>query len=371
MKILLTISSLDSGGAERVLTQIANHQAEVRQHDVHILILRPKGIESFYPLSSKITVHYMGSFKSPDPFLPKVILYKTKMLFKIRHTINMIAPDRLISFIELMNLVVLLATFNLKIKGKSFPIIVCERSDPFQFKIGFMLNHLRHLLYLFTHKIILQRDSVKSYFSKRIQRKCLTIPNAIPPFHLDNPPPKENLILSIGRMDQGKDHITLLKAFASLAKDYPQWSLEIYGEGVLRPDLERYIQENNLDKQIHLPGTTQDVPHHLARANIFAFPTLYEGFSNALGEAMAAGLPVVASNCAGNKALVDHNKTGLLFPIQDIEALSAALKSLMDDPEKRTSLGQAAQGRMKDFHPDGIMAQWDALLQQTIKSSQN
>ncbi len=362
MKLVLIIPSLDSGGAERVLTQLATYFADEKGHDVHIVLLRAEGAKSFYPLSPNVTLHYVGNIK-PVKRRDLVWAVKTaKRFWEMRQMIKALSPDRIISFIEIMNVVTLLITRGLRKNGKKIPVIISERTDPFFFKIPYFLEVLRKLTYPWSQKIVTQREGVKVYFSNKIQKLMITIPNMVPSFPSDMAIEKQPLILSIGRLDEGKAHHILIKAFAKIAPHYPHWFMEIYGEGVERDNLEALITDLNLEKQVKLPGRTQEVPQKLAGASIFAFPTLFEGFSNALAEAMAAGLPVIASDCEGNLALVETEKNGLLVKRQDIEGMAQALKILMDSPKRRSQLGNAAQKSMTQFSPDKIMKQWDKLL---------
>ena len=353
---------MEAGGAERVVSQLANVWAKNTQHDVHIMMIRNPGTKSFYDLDPNITLHHSGNIKFKERHNFSWAWRTLKRLIHMRKLIKKIAPDRLISFSDVMNVTTLLVTKGLKIKGEQLPVIVSERSDPFVYKIPRLFELLRKITYKWAHKIVIQRDNVKGYFSPEVQKLMVTIPNSVPPFSGDLSTTKEPLIVSVGRLDQGKAHHILIKAFAQLAPHYPDWSVEIYGEGVERENLERLIEKLNLHKKILLPGRTQDVPHHLARARLFAFPTLYEGFSNALAEAMAAGLPVVASNCDGNLALVEHNKNGLLFECNQIEEMAAALKELIDSPQKSSQLGQAAQKSVTAFSQENVMEKWDSLL---------
>lgn len=362
MRLCFMISSLGSGGAEWVLTQLANHFADDKGYDVHIIILRVEGVKSFYPLSPQVTLHYGGNIKPIKNRDLKWALKTARRFWKMRQMLKELSPDRIISFIEIMNVVTLLITRGLQKKGQKIPVIISERTDPFVFKIAYPLEILRKLTYPWAQKIVIQRDNVKTYFSETVQQLMVTIPNAVPPFPSDVILEKKPIIISVGRLDEGKSHHILIKAFAKIAPDYPNWSVEIYGEGIERETLDALIAGLNIGTQVRLLGRTQEVPQKLAQASIFAFPTLFEGFSNALAEAMAAGLPVVASDCAGNLALVDHEKNGLLVRCQDVGEMAQGLKILIESPDKRSQLGAAAQESMTQFSPETIMKQWDTVL---------
>jgi glycosyltransferase involved in cell wall biosynthesis len=155
---------------------------------------------------------------------------------------------------------------------------------------------------------------------------------------------------------------TLIRAIASLSSEYPRLRLEIAGSGPQREELEREIHELRLDDQIRLLGWEQDLGHLFRKWDIFAMPSLDEGLPIATLEAMAEGLPVVATTVGGLPELVEDGHTGLLVPPLDPEAFSKALRRLIADPKLRQSMGSAGRNRaIKKFSVRSMVAKIESI----------
>ena len=356
MRLCFMIYSLSAGGAERVLSQLANHFAAKKEHDVHIITLQPEGAEPFYPLHSKITLHQLGLNQTGD-LLGK--LGRTFLLFwRLRQILQYLDPHKIISFVDEMNVTVLLSTLGLKKE-----IIISERTDPRHHDIGIISSALRHLLYPFAKTLVVQGKYGSDYFSYMQDNICI-IPNSIPPFNTCLAPLKKlKKIITIGRLGTEKDQKTLIKAFSKLTAEFPEWSLEIYGEGPEKEALEKLITELSLQNKVLLKGLYSPIQEKLAEASIFVFPSLYEGFPNALGEAMSVGLPVIVSDCGGNLELVTQGENGLVFPAKNQKKLEFSLEELIKNKDKRDSLGKAAKESIGRFAPEKIYKQWEAIIE--------
>jgi GalNAc-alpha-(1->4)-GalNAc-alpha-(1->3)-diNAcBac-PP-undecaprenol alpha-1,4-N-acetyl-D-galactosaminyltransferase len=172
--------------------------------------------------------------------------------------------------------------------------------------------------------------------------------------------------MTVGRLAQQKRHDTLIQAFARLYPIYPHLRLTIYGEGPRRKNLQSLINSLNLQERVSLLGVTQEIHQKLVEADLFVFPSLYEGFPNALVEAMSLGLPVIASNCSGNIDIVRDGIDGRLFPVGDVLKLAALMEELICDPNTRKRLGEEAKTVAERFHPDLIFHRWDQVIREAI-----
>lgn len=178
-------------------------------------------------------------------------------------------------------------------------------------------------------------------------------------------------IITVGRIDglQKQTHI-LVHSFAKLAAAYPDWQVEIWGEIKKKSYYEklcRFVQEHHLERQIHFCGTTKNVQKQLRRADIFAFPSAFEGFSLALTEAMAVGLPSVGFRTADavNELIVD-GKNGILCEDGEV-AFAKGLETLMKDGKLRERMGRQAVEEMKPYAPDSVWDKWQELIEQQIQ----
>lgn len=155
-------------------------------------------------------------------------------------------------------------------------------------------------------------------------------------------PPDALVVGSVGWLTDIKGHAYLIEAIAKLKRDFPVLHLVIVGSGDRHEVLVQQAGSAGLSNAVHLLGHREDVEVCLSGMDLFVLPSLNEGMGRALIEAMAAGLPVIASRVGGIPAVVRHELTGLLVPPGDAGALAAALRRLLDQPEWAAQLGAAA-----------------------------
>lgn len=167
--------------------------------------------------------------------------------------------------------------------------------------------------------------------------------NASPAADSNSPP----LLVSVGRMKEPKDFPTLVRALARI--DHDSFQAIVVGDGPARADIARELELLGLDDVVQLLGDRRDVPDLLARADLFVLSTTSEGLPMSILEAMAAGLPVVASAVGGVAELVVHGETGRLVPARDPDALAEALRGLIADGQLRRRLGRAGRLRVEEF----------------------
>lgn len=357
MSIALIILSLRAGGAERVLVRLAHYWLK-KGHKVFFITFVPKEEIPFYPLDPNICYVPLGFWKNPHFFLK--ILHVIVCLWKLRSFFKVTKPQLAVSFLTTANLITLLASRGLKI-----PTVVSERIHPAYHPLGRIISWLRLKLYPWCRFLVVQTVSAGTYFPVSFQSFLKVIPNPVP---LCSSPhkPQDSLknLLSVGRLTPQKDHETLLKAFGLVAQEAPQAHLTLYGEGPLRPFLENQIKILDLDGRVSLPGIHPHLVSVLKTFDLFVFPSLYEGFPNALAEAMAHGLPVIASMCSGNRDIVKDGVNGLLFPVGDTEILAEKMRILLNNTALRQKLSQNAPHISLDYSPEKIYALWDGLLKE-------
>ena len=154
-------------------------------------------------------------------------------------------------------------------------------------------------------------------------------------------------IITVANLRSEKSHETLIAAAAELVADFPDVQFQIVGDGPRRAELEALVRARNLERAVVFLGHREDVPDLLNAAGAFALPSRSEAFPNGAIEAMAAGLPVVASAVGGLLDLIEPDRTGLLVPPQNAGALAAALRRLFTEPELARRLGESAQTQVR------------------------
>jgi len=175
--------------------------------------------------------------------------------------------------------------------------------------------------------------------------------------------------ITVANLRTEKNHETLLAAAARLLHAYPDLEFQIVGDGPRRRDLEQLARDRGLSRVAFL-GHREDVASLLAEADAFVLPSRSEAFPNAVIEAMAAGLPVVASAVGGLLDLIEDGRTGLLVAPGDPEALAAALQSLIDAPERAAAIGRAARAEVQQRYSfDRMVSSFEQLYLSGLRAS--
>ena len=187
---------------------------------------------------------------------------------------------------------------------------------------------------------------------------------------LSGAPHNGPVITTVGNIRRVKGHDLLIRSAAQLATRFPSASFSIVGD-ILEPEyfaeLQALVQELGLAARFHFLGGLADPRAHLAAADIFVLPSRSEGFSNAIVEAMAASLPVVATDVGGNAEAVEDGVTGLVVPPEDADALSGAIARLLADPSQARAMGVAGKSRAQDmFTTEAMMKQIAAAYNDLI-----
>lgn len=175
------------------------------------------------------------------------------------------------------------------------------------------------------------------------------------------------LIGAVGLLNEAKGHSFLIDAMARLRDDGVAARLVIVGEGALRDSLTSQIARLGLNETVRLLGYRRDVPDILAALDVFAMPSLWEGMPYGVLEAMASGLPVVASDVNGCRDLVVDGVTGRLIPARDAHALAQALRAVLADPAHARAMADAGRARvMERYSLDTMIDRHVALFEQRV-----
>lgn len=337
MNICLFSASLEQGGAERVMSVIANEFVR-NGHSVTIFTLVDLPI--FFDLNENIKIHCLG-FENKGPF--SRIFNQFKAIFQLRKLLKKQESEVILSFMVKYNIITILATLNTKVK-----VFVSDRSNPLK-ELPFVQTFLRKKLYPKATGIIAQTSFAKEIMTKTLGQShtIKTIHNPIPPF-IKKGLLQEKIIISVGRLVKLKGHEILIKAFSKTKNE--NWKLIILGQGPEQESLQNLAGDLNLEDKVILPGAVKNVNEWLEKSSIFAFTSFSEGFPNALAEAMVAGLPCVSFDCnAGPRDLIINEKNGFLIPVGDKEELIKCLNKLMGSETLRQTIGNKATLISKDL----------------------
>jgi GalNAc-alpha-(1->4)-GalNAc-alpha-(1->3)-diNAcBac-PP-undecaprenol alpha-1,4-N-acetyl-D-galactosaminyltransferase len=366
MRITLIIATLGAGGAERVMTLMANYWAE-QGHRVALITL-DSADSDFYPVHPAVARIGLG-LAHPSSTLREALVRNIGRIVRLRQSIRRSNPDVVISFMDKTNVQTLMAA-----GGLSIPVVISERIDPRYHGIEPLWALLRRLWYRRAAALVVQTDHVRQWAEELIDRRAVhVIPNPLSQQidALDGPADaarSTKVVASMGRLVAQKGFDNLLKAFARCARGRSDWSLVIIGDGPERDRLGALADELGVRSKVTLAGRLADPFQMLRRADLFVLASRYEGFPNALVEAMACRLPVVSTDCpSGPRAIIRHGIDGILVPPDDVAALADAMGRLMDQPEERARLRGRAVEVAARFSVENIMKSWSDLLAQVAR----
>jgi glycosyltransferase involved in cell wall biosynthesis len=364
MKITFVIASLGPGGAERVLSTMANYWADSARD---ITLITVSGIATdWYPLNPCIQ-RVALDLTSISLGIGEAIQYNVRRVIRLRQAFRKSRADVIISFGDTTNVLALLAS-----QGLGIPVIVSERTNPLQHSIGWAWSRLRSMLYLHAHAIVVQSNAVRDWAKTVVKEHLVhTIPNPVnhdPARSIPRPQSFGRTVVAMGRLAVEKGFDVLLRAFSRCVQKHNDWTLIIVGEGNERRFLETLVLELGLSDRVHMPGLVQNPMPILQGADLFVLSSRYEGFPNALLEAMACGLAVIATDCSsGLGEIIRDGVDGVLIPPNDVEAMVSSMTSLMQDEAIRQRLGSQAVQVTERFGVQKIMSVWDNLLTKVCK----
>ena len=347
MKIVFVIASLNSGGAERVVSHLANSFSD-RGLDTSI-VLFTNIIK--YDINPSIKIQTL----TPNGNKGRYFVNAVKLL---RTELTRISPSIVYSFMSETNIITILAGV-----GKSWKTVVSERQDPNVSPQDKFYRFLRFITYPLASGYAFQTSDAKAYFSHRIQEKSIVIHNPVNDVKaIKNDYSITGLakICAVGRLTEQKNFEYLIESLAEVKKIYPMISLSIYGEGPLETKLQKLISVLDLDDTVELKGHVPDIPSTIVSYDMFILSSDYEGMSNALMEAMAVGLPCISTDCpiGGSRELICNNLNGILIPIRNKEALIKAMLALLTDYDLRVKLGNNAKSISLTHNMSKITDQW-------------
>ncbi len=357
MKIMFVVLSLGKGGAERVVSVLANSFVDLH-HEVVMTFTSNHNIS--YDISKQIKIKYLeDEWNINQNALRRVF----RRILAIRKAVQSEKPDIVISFLSLVNMETAIA-----LKNCNVPLIVSERSNPSVVPSDRMRRFLRRIVYRRPNGFVFQTEQARQCFSQRIQKKSAIILNPLPkelPMVFSGERTKR--IVSVGRLVNEKNYPLLLEAFKKFHQLKPEYTLEIYGEGDQEGKLRKIIQEETLSDHVRLMGYCRDVHEKINDASMFVMSSNYEGLPNALMEAMAQGLPCISTDCpcGGPRSLIENRVNALLVKVGDAEGLTKAMIDVLDDPSCK-DLGKKAQDLRKIAETSVIVDQWLAYINEVI-----
>lgn len=365
-KIAFHLNSLQQGGAERVVSNLANRFAK-EGYEV-VIATEWYGTDEF-ALDQKVRRVHVGLTKEDEN--RSRISKMLRRIWYLRRFMKKEKPDVVVAFTRGVLYRALAAGI-----GTGIPVVISVRTDP----VGHYdkkADKLRIPL-LFPHAAgcVFQTEGAKAFFAPYLQENSRIILNPLNPKYIGVPEPavRTKDVVQSGRLVDFKNQPMLIRAFLKVHEKHPDYTLKIYGpdsKDGTKEILESIIHENHAEDFVKLMGGSNTLEKDLADAALYAFSSDWEGLPNALMEAMALGLPVVSTDCpcGGPKTLIEDGVNGLLVPIMDEKAMTDGILRLIEDRELAERLGREARRISERANEDAVFEQWQTYLQECCKKN--
>ena len=363
-----------AGGVERVLTLKANYFAEHFGYDITIILTEGKDKPLFYPLSDKVKVINLDiGFEElwTCSFLKKVLIYlKKQHRFRkaLTQELMRLRPDMTISLLRReINFITSIEDGSKKIgelhvNRANYRNFESAESNVIKnlFSKFWMKNLVQHLRRLDGFVTLTKEDLLQWPELKNV----VVIPDPLAFYPTSKSPLESKRVIAVGRYAYQKGFDLLLRAWEKVEKQTSDWELVIFGQGDRSP-YDSLIDELHIDRQrCHLNGPTENIISEYLNSSVFVFSSRFEGFGMVLVEAMVCGLPVVSFDCpCGPKDIVASGVDGILVENGNIDKLSEAVVSLIQDEKKLRRMACNAIDNVQRFNIEQVAQRWKSLFE--------
>lgn len=333
--------------------------------DVHVVTLARRD-EDAYQLNARVQRTELNLAQASQTLL-EAVPANLQRIRALRSVLLRIRPNVVVSMMAPCN--VILAWASLGIRDMS--IIGSERVHPPEVPLGRVWEYLRFISYGLLDAVVAQTGETKSWIiSNTLARRTVVIPNPALPKESVTPSTAgiteyiaRKKLLAVGRLEYQKGFDVLIEVFARIASRFGDWDLVIVGDGSLESELRERIGVLQLTHRVTLAGYTAHITDWYRSAELFVCSSRFEGFPNALVEAMAHGLPVVSFDCkTGPREIIRHGVDGILVPAGDEDALLSALVQAMSDTELRKRLASHAPEVQLKYALATVSGLWEKLF---------
>lgn len=375
LSIVFVVDTLASGGAGRQVAIVGSELAR-RGHRVTICTTNQAEGPNYYechPEISQINIKVQSKLNNTLVRMIDMVysIIQLRKIFKKRN------PNLVISFLPGNNFRAGIAA-----TGLGLPLIACERNYmPARLRASSPLHRLFYylmskLLYPRTAALCVQTKHLLEWLSKKVPGHDIKlIPNVVVEpsqkgsEQLIHFAPKRKSLLFVGRMVEQKRVGVLINAFSKLADTFLELDLVLVGDGDQKEALEAQVIQQGIQHRVFFTGHVKDVRPYFRNASIFVLPSRFEGFPNALSEAMSMGVPSICFDIlAGTKELSNMGERAMLLPNLEPETeLAQGIKTLLDDPEHMSALSKKAKSVAVEFSTEKVVAKWESLARNYAK----
>lgn len=356
-KIVFVIGSLGNGGAERVISVLAN--TFVKKFEVTIVTLFEDKVE--YELHENIKYTFLMKDETSTGVLRNI-----RRMHKLRVLLSNERPDCIISFLWAENIITILSCLCTKQK-----LILCERNDPMHEPVNQRMRTIRHILFRIRkdNYFVFQTEYAKKCFSKKIQEKSAIIFN---PLKSDLPErylgTRKKKIVCVARLVKEKNIAMLIRVFYRISNSYPEYQLYLYGRGKLENCLKKEVNDLSINKKVIFKGFSNNVHEEIKDAVMFILPSNYEGISNSMLEAMAIGIPTICTDCPafGAREFIKNGVNGYLIARENEDELYKRMLEIIENTKLQEKFSENSYKIRYKLNPEVICAQWENFIRSQL-----
>lgn len=364
MLIMIFVGHAGSGGAEMNAIRLASQLALTGDRVEFVATRGGGGYERLLP--SCVTVTHLH----PGAILGSSTATYLASVWRLRRVISQSRPDMVISFLDIANVTLLAATRVMTDRPRIVLGVQNNLAHSFgRGSLGAAVRWCAQRWYPHADRIVALSDGVADQvreFLRTGAERVTMVPNigvtdevrdqvARP---VDVPASHRPLVVACGRLVPQKSYPDLLHAVKGVMRRRAM-TLRVLGIGPLEGELRGLAQRLGIADRLEFAGFVDEPVRHMAAADLFVLSSRWEGFGNVLVEAMAAGTPVVSTDCPfGPKQIIDDSDAGVLVPMGDVGALADAIDALLADSDRRRVMGKAARVRSECFSAEAIANQW-------------
>ena len=376
-KVSILALHLGYGGIEKCIVTLANTLCE--KYEVEIATCYKLYEQSAFSIDKRVKVKYLNkdlkpnhdklrnAFKSKNIFkIIKESCFAIKVLYNRKKT--------MVSYISNCNSDVIISTRDI------FNYWLCGYAKDNVLKIGWEHNHF-HDNYRYAKKVsrsargldylVLVSSELQKFYAKELINSncmCIYIPNSIESLPAETSSLENKKLISVGRLSPEKGYLDLLKLYRRIVVDYPDWTLDIVGDGVEREKLESFIHKNNLEDKVTLHGfqSKEVIDKMLDSSSIYIMTSFTESFGIVLIEAMSHGVPCIAYDSAeGARELINSGANGYLIKNRNIEVMTMKIEDLIKNKNERIKIGKQARKSVKKYTSDIVLEEWITLIEES------
>lgn len=361
-RIIFITNSIGFGGAEKMLTFVANSLSE-RGHSCAIVNLG--GVPEYVNTYKQSIDEHIDVFNMKDKIPQK---NRKEEISAVAQYAKKFRADALIGFTNFPNMYASIVGRILRI-----PAIMSERGDPTKTLSNTFKDIILKLIINSASGGVFQTDGAMSFYGKRLQKRGIVIPN---PIFIKGTVPdvpyeeREKTVVSVGRLDNEQKRLDImLKSFSIFIRKHPEYTLKIYGSGDDENAVRQWCVDLGIQDKVKFMGVTKTPMQDISNDGMFLITSDYEGISNSLLEAMAVGLPCISTDHTpgGARLLIIDHENGLLAPMGDAEALARAMCEFADSPELAQKCSNNARDVVNRFEPNRIIDMWENYIKKICR----